>query len=140
MTTYTGRQQVEAGIYLNTQTFSIETLNAVGNLPGTELENYRRIPMIAMLAAAPILGLVYVMFLPLIGFGMVLHLLGTKTMQLVGDAATEGVRVMRPSWAPAFAFLSRNKAAKPEVVAANPTDKWSADVEKKLNDDEHHES
>ena len=104
---------------------------------GTELETYRRIPMILMLAAAPILGLAYVMFLPLIGFVMVLHLLGTKAYALAGEAATEGVRVLRPSWAPALAFLTRSKPAAPtDPAAEKPEDAWKANVEKKLDDTE----
>ena len=140
MTTYTGRQTVKAGIYLNTTTYSIETLNQAGELPGTDLDTYRHIPMLAMLAAAPLLGLAFVMFLPFIGFAMVLHLVGTKVYHLVADAMTEGVRVLRPSWAPAFAFLTRSKPAKTDATAENPaaenpTDAWQENVEKKLGTD-----
>ena len=136
MKTYTGRQTVEAGIYLNTKTFAVQMLDKTGTLDGTELETYRRIPMVLMLAAAPVLGLAYVMFLPFIGFATVLHLMGTKTLQLAGDAATEGVRVLRPSWAPALAFLTRSKPAKPAPAADTPEDTWKENVEKQLNDDE----
>ncbi len=137
MKTYTGRQTVDAGIYFNTKHFTVESLDTAGTLKGTELETYRRIPMILMLAAAPILGLAYVMFLPLIGFVMVLHLLGTKAYALAGEAATEGVRVLRPSWAPALAFLTRSKPAAPaDPAAEKPEDAWKANVEKKLDDTE----
>ena len=136
MKTYTGRQTVEAGLYLNTKTYTVQMLDKAGTLDGTELETYRRVPMFVMLAAAPVLGLAYVMFLPFLGFAMVLHLLGTKTMQLAGEAATEGVRVLRPSWAPALAFLTRSKPAKPETAAAEkPEDAWKENVEKQLHDD-----
>lgn len=145
MTTYTGRQTVQAGIYLNTKTYAIETLSQFGELPGTEFETYRRIPMIVMLAAAPLLGLAFVMFLPLIGFAMMLRLVGTKVAQMVTNVAADGVRVLRPSWAPALAFLTRSKPAKPEVIAENPaaenpTDAWQENVEKKLNHDNDRES
>ncbi len=134
MTTYTGTQQVESGLYLNMTNYTMATMNTAGNLPGAEFETYRRIPMIVMLAAAPLLGLAFVMFLPFIGFAMALHLIGTKTLHLVSDAATEGVRVLRPSWAPALAFLSRSKPAKPaDTPAAAAPDAWKDDVEKKLN-------
>ncbi len=137
MTTYTGRQQVEPGLYLNTTTYAIQTMDTTGTLPGTELEHYRRIPMLLMLAAAPLLGLAYVMFLPLIGFAMVIRLLGTKLVQLFGNAAAQVVRVVRPSWAPALAFLSRSKPAKIAApTAEKPADEWSENVEKKLDDHE----
>lgn len=141
MTTYTGRQTVKAGIYLNTKTYHIETLNQTGELPGVDLDTYRRIPMLVMLAAAPLIGLAFVMFLPLIGFAMMLHLVGTKVLRAVTGAATKGVRVTRPSWVPAMAFLHRAKHATPEKTAENPaaenpTDAWTEDVEKKLNNDD----
>ena len=137
MTTYTGTQTVEAGLYLNTTTFDVATMDANGTLPGTAQETYRRIPMLLMLAAAPLLGLAFVMFLPLIGFGMMLHLVGTKTRQLVTEAATAGVRVTQPSWAPALAFLTRSKPAKPvtaEKATTETPDAWKDDVEKKLHE------
>ena len=101
MTTYNGRTQVEAGFYLNRKTLHLTTVEKAGALPGTELETYYRVPMLALLAAAPVLGLFYVMFLPFLGFAMVLHLVGTKVAHLVGDAAAHAVRALRPSWAPA---------------------------------------
>ena len=139
MTTYTGRQTVNAGFYLNTKTYSLETLNQAGELPGNDLDTYRHVPMLALLAAAPLLGLAFVMFLPFVGFAMVLHLVGKKAYQLVTDAATEGVRVLRPSWAPAFAFLTRSKPAKPatdEPAATPEADAWKDDVEKQLHQDD----
>jgi hypothetical protein len=135
MTTYTGTQPVKKGIYLNTKTFAITTMDAIGPLPGTERDTYRRIPMLLMLAAAPLLGLAYVMFLPLIGFIAVLHLLATSLVRVLGNAAANAVRVARPSWAPALAFLSRSKPAKRDDAAGNPADKWSENVEKKLDSD-----
>lgn len=136
MTTYTGTQTVHNGFYLNTKTFTLTTLSEPGTLPGTELETYRRVPMAAMLVAAPVLGLAYVMFLPLVGFAMVLHLVGRKAFHVVADAAAEGVRVLRPSWAPALAFLTRSKPATPAKTETTEPDAWKDDVEKQLNDND----
>ena len=140
MTTYNGRTQVEAGFYLNRKTLHLTTVEKAGALPGTELETYYRVPMLALLAAAPVLGLFYVMFLPFLGFAMVLHLVGTKVAHLVGDAAAHAVRALRPSWAPALAFLTRHTPAeKPEAPAEVPTDtnardEWKENVEATLRD------
>lgn len=140
MTTYTGRTQVEAGFYLNRRTLHLTTLEKAGELPGTELETYYRVPMLALLVSAPVLGLFYVMFLPFLGFAMVLHLVGTKLATLVGDAAGHGVRVLKPSWAPALSFLTRHTPAeKPEAPAEVPTettarDEWKEKVETTLRE------
>ncbi len=134
MTTYTGKQNVEPGLYLNLKKFSVKNIEKRGALPGTEADTYRRVPLLLVLATAPLLGLVFVIFLPFIGFAAVLYLLGEKAMQLVGGAATDAVRVVKPGWAPRLAFLSRFKPAKSDKTADAAPDAWTKDVEKKLND------
>lgn len=146
MTTYNGRTQVQPGFYLNRRTLHLTTVEKTGELPGAELETYYRVPMLVLLASAPVLGLVYVMFLPFLGFAMVLHLVGTKVATLVGDAAAHGARVLKPSWAPALSFLTRHTPAeKPEVPAGLPTatsarDEWQENVETALRDDDERRS
>jgi len=91
MTTYTGRQTVNNGFYLNTKTLALTTIDQPGTLPGSELDTYRRIPMAAMLAAAPLLGLAFVIFLPLIGIVMALKVVGGKALRAIADAADRTV-------------------------------------------------
>ena len=50
----------------------------------------------AVIHLAPLLGLVFVMFLPLVGFAMMLRLMGTKVAHLMAAVAADGVRVLRP--------------------------------------------
>ena len=133
MTTYTGKQNVEPGLYLNLKKFSIKSLDEAGPLPGTERDTYYRAPMLLVLAAAPLLGLAFVIFLPFIGFAMVAYLLGDKAMQWAGHATTEAVRVVRPGWVPSLAFLSRSKPAKKSETTERAPDAWKDDVEKKLD-------
>ena len=134
MTTYTGTQDVEPGLYLNTKTFRLTTLERPGLLPGTLNDRYRRVPMLLMLAAAPLVGLAYVVFLPFIGFVAVGALLGGKVMQFAASTAEHAGRARRPAWAPLAAFFSRHKAAPtpPEEKKAPETDAWSESVEKHL--------
>lgn len=133
MTTYTGTQIVDPGLYYATQPFKLTSVDERGALPGAEDRTYRRVPMLIMMALAPLLGLAFVIFLPLIGFVMVLKLAGEKAIELVGQLATQGARVLQPAWAPARAFLTRAKAAKPDTVAPTP-DPWAEDIEQKLAD------
>lgn len=149
MTTYRGTDDVDAGLYLNTRKLTIASIDKRGSLPGTVDETYRRVPMLLMLAAAPLVGLVYVMFLPFIGFAAVTWLLADKGIQFAGRFAGQVGRVQRPGWVPAMAFLSRPKAADADhAVTPVPTesapaeesdaqhDAWSEEVESKLNDTE----
>jgi hypothetical protein len=91
---------------------------------------YRRVPILVLLVVGPILGLVYAVFLPFIGFAVVAGLLGVKGMQLAGGAARGAVRVLRPGWEPSMAFLSRSTPAKSKREAR---DEWAEDVRKKLD-------
>jgi hypothetical protein len=133
MTTYTGTQNVEAGLYYSARPFKLTTMDQNGPLPGADDRIYHRVPMILMLALAPLLGLAFVIFLPFIGFAMVARITGEKALELGGQLANQGARVLQPAWAPARAFLTRAKAAKPDTVAPTP-DPWAEDVERRLTD------
>jgi hypothetical protein len=133
MTTYTGKQNVEPGLYINLKKFSIKSIDERGPLPGSETDTYYRAPMLLVLATAPLLGLAFVIFLPFIGFAMVAYLIGDKGLQWAGNATTEAVRVVRPGWAPSLAFLSRHKPARDEQAAPAAPDAWKEAVEKKLD-------
>lgn len=133
MTAYTGTQDVEPGLYLSTKKFSVTTIDKRGPLPGPVDETYRRVPMLLMLAAAPLIGLVYVIFLPFIGFAAVAFLAAQKANEAAGRVATQMGRVRRPAWAPTLAFLSRSKPAE-TTPDETVRDEWAEDVEKKLNE------
>lgn len=132
MTLYRGNQTVEPGLYFNLRQFSFESVDEPKALPGSGDAVYRRVPMLALIAAAPFIGLAFVVFLPFIGFAMVSWLVGVKGMHLAADAAGAAARVLRPNWEPSLAFFSRSKRAK-----ATPTndvgDAWAQGVEKKLD-------
>lgn len=136
MTTYTGTQNVEPGLYINFKKFTVMTMDEGGPLPGAETDTWRRAPLLLVLATAPLAGLAFVMFLPFIGFAMVAYLLGDKAIGWAGNAVTEMVRVVRPGWVPALAFLVRTKpVAKDEARPADAApDAWQDQVEQQLND------
>jgi hypothetical protein len=134
MTTYTGTQNVDPGLYYAVRPFKLTSVDQRGPLPGAEDRRYHRVPMILMLAAAPLLGLAFVIFLPFIGFAMVAWLLGGKVAELAARAAAEAVRVVRPAWAPSLAFLSRSKPADRDTHADAEPDPWTEEVEKKLKE------
>jgi hypothetical protein len=98
MTTFTGTQQVERGLYLNLKRFSMTVLERRGTLPGTEEDTYRRVPVLLMLAVAPVVGLVYVIFLPFVGFAAAAVLAGEKVKQAAADVRARRIGT------PALAF------------------------------------
>jgi len=139
MTTYTANQVVDPGLYFSVKPLALTSIERTGPLPGSESDVYRRVPMLLMLAMSPLLGLAFVIFLPFIGFAMVFRLLGERAVEAGARAATEGVRVLRPAWAPALAFLSRSKPA-PKTPPANlAPDAWAEEVKERLDATEHRE-
>ena len=66
-----GGNKVDGGYYLNPKTWSLVAVNgAKGVLPGKTNDRYVKVPAIAMLAAAPLLGATLVIFLPFVGLAL----------------------------------------------------------------------
>jgi hypothetical protein len=64
-----GGNKVDGGFYLNRKTWDLVTVNGKkGVLPGNADDLYLKVPTLAMLVAAPVLGATLVVFLPFIGF------------------------------------------------------------------------
>jgi hypothetical protein len=69
---YKGGEVVKAGFYWNLAEWEAKIVPAEGApLAGTADTRYLRVPLLAVLVLAPIMGLTYAMFLPFIGFAMV---------------------------------------------------------------------
>jgi hypothetical protein len=67
-----GGGKVPAGFYFNKANWEIVTVSGKrgGVLPGDAKTEYLKVPAIAMLAGAPVLGAAFVIFLPVIGFAL----------------------------------------------------------------------
>jgi hypothetical protein len=130
MKRYRGNQRVEPGVYLHVSRLSLESPGSDGRLPGDKEDEYRRISLLALLAA-PVVGGLYVVFLPLLGMAMMTWVAGAKAVELLAHAGTASSRVSRPSWKPGTAFLSRGKQAR---EATSDEDAWAAAVKKQLDE------
>jgi hypothetical protein len=81
MARYHGNETVNPGFYWNPAKWEITTIEKKGApLPGGEEMNYHRIPLLLVLLLGPIMGAAYVIFLPLIGFGLFFGFLGKKAL------------------------------------------------------------
>ncbi|OFV96095.1 MAG: hypothetical protein A3F68_04545 [Acidobacteria bacterium RIFCSPLOWO2_12_FULL_54_10] len=90
MLNYQGGQSVKSGFYWNFKRWEIVTIEkGAGLLPGSETDRYIKLPVLLFMCSAPFLGLLYVVFLPFIGFAMVFWLVARKIMQFLGKAITE---------------------------------------------------
>lgn len=89
MKTLLGGTRVKPGFYWNLRTWTLATISdRPGELPGGEAHRYVKLPVVALLALAPLMGAAYVMFLPFLGFALLFGAAGAKGLAVVRKAAT----------------------------------------------------
>jgi hypothetical protein len=104
-----GGQTVTAGTYWNLSNGSRVQMEQAGVLPGSGTTRYIKAPVAVMLMAAPVIGLVFAVFLPFIGIVMTLNLIGKKLVEGVASAAAGSVSF---GWRPIEAYLAGRKTKK----------------------------
>lgn len=84
MVRYHGSDYAKGGFYCNTSRWEIITVpKGGGSLPGGNEEHYIRLPLFLVMLLGPLMGGLYVVFLPLIGFVMVFYIVGKKIFPVV---------------------------------------------------------
>jgi len=84
MARYHGNQLVEGGFYWNASGWEILRIPREGGcLPGTQETRYTRVPLLLIVVLGPLLGALYTILLPFIGFAMFLGLGGKKLYGIV---------------------------------------------------------
>ena len=104
-----GGHTVKAGTYWNMTNGSRVQMDQEGVLPGSGTTRYIKAPVAMMLMAAPVIGLVFAVFLPFIGIVMTLSLIGKKLVDGVSSAAAGS---MSFGWRPIEAYLAGRKMKK----------------------------
>jgi hypothetical protein len=104
-----GGHKVAAGTYWNMTNGSRVQMEQEGVLPGDQKTRYIKAPVAVMLMAAPVIGLVFAVFLPFIGIAMTLSLIGKKLVDGVASAAAGS---MSFGWRPIEAYLAGRKQKK----------------------------
>jgi hypothetical protein len=110
---YVGGQMAKAGFYWNTKEWELETLSGKGGkLPGTSETTFVKIPAVAMLTLAPVMGGLYVMFLPFIGFALLAEQVGKKVAGAAKRGAEDVAGALVPEVRPGEAYLAGKKDGK----------------------------
>ena len=87
MARHFGGSKVESGYYVNTRSRAVVSLAAEGLLPGNERDAFVRVPWPLMLAAAPVLGGLFVLAYPVVGISTAVYGLARKGLGLAGEGA-----------------------------------------------------
>ena len=98
-----------AGTYWNMANGSRIDMQAEGVLPGGQDSRYIKAPVAVMLMAAPLLGLLFAVFLPFIGIAMAVQLAARKVGEGVKEAAASSTSF---AWRPIEAYLTGRKRKK----------------------------
>ena len=91
-----GNRKAETGYYWHIKGWEIVPISDhQGTLPGTDSDRYLRVPTVALLVLAPVMGASFVMFLPFIGFALLGQFLWKKatgtlpaTAEMAGQPAS----------------------------------------------------
>lgn len=112
MTRYKGGEDVKRGIYVNRGTGEVINFMAEGGvLPEAGGAEYVRVPAIAMLLFGPLVGLVYVMFLPFAAFAMLVWYGINRLIHALSPVYERLMKVVAPGYSPAEAFLHKKGKA-----------------------------
>jgi hypothetical protein len=123
-----GGQRVKAGNYWNLATGERIHIDEGGALPGDAGAVYYKLHPAVMLFAAPVLGLIYAVFLPFIGIAMLFVVAFRKVF---GGAAESLWRGASFGWKPSEAYLAGKKHKKGKKEEDGAKGKKESEVERK---------
>ncbi|MCL4848524.1 MAG: hypothetical protein KJ066_18415 [Acidobacteria bacterium] len=107
MSRHTGGEKVNAGFYLNMESWEVSVLSGQGGLlAGDQSARYLRIPALALLVFIPLMGAAFAMFLPFIGIALVLQFLSTKVVDAGREAFRWLAAAVTPAWRPGEAHFT----------------------------------
>lgn len=132
MTTFVGGTQVKSGYYMDASSFSFTNVEKDGgSLPGGPETRWKRVPVVLVVAAAPVLGGLFVVAFPLIGFGVAAYAIGRKLTHRARAGAKEIAATVAPGWAPGEAHLTGERPK--EGSGEAPADERMENLEKEID-------
>jgi hypothetical protein len=132
-----GGMAVKSGFYWDLGQWEMVTVPKQGGaLPGGPERRFLQVPVLALLLVGPLMGALYVFFLPFIGFAMVLQFIAQKGGAAVKAGVVGIAGMFSPAWRPGEAYLAKkdHKAGKGEEKAApgqDALDKLQKDIDEK---------
>jgi hypothetical protein len=111
--------RVKRGHYLSLTTWSIQTVAVSGDvIPGRGDEKFIAIPTLAAFVLAPLLGALFLVFLPMVGFWLTAVAATRPAMRLISRIATVFAATVEPGWEPGLAHLTGKRATGADVEPA----------------------
>ncbi len=99
--------RVGKGYYFSSRSWTLTPVGGEGEtLPGEPGEKYVPVPLPVAFAVAPLMGALFLMFLPVIGFYLTARAVARPVVHVFHRSATEVAATVAPSWAPVEAHLA----------------------------------
>ena len=97
MAKYTGAMQVAGGYYWNPRRWEVEVVPSEGGrLKGAAEARYVKLPFPLLFVVVPLLGALFLVFLPLIGFALFGYAVVKKVSSMMKQGATELASTVAP--------------------------------------------
>ena len=127
MAKYTGGEKVGGGYYWNVRNWEVEVVPSEGGrLKATEGTRVK-VPFPALFVIVPLLGALFLMFLPLIGFALFAYAIVRKVTGGVKQGATELAATVQPG---SFAAGSAYFTGKPGEEEKKPQGATSPELDR----------
>ena len=112
----TAGTMVKGGFYFNRDKLDLIAVSGKeGMLPGADGQRYLRVPVLAVILLAPVLGGLFVMFMPFIGFVLVFQHLGRLMLSGAKRAGRGLLFVVTPTWRPGEAYFAGKEGEKKQA-------------------------
>jgi hypothetical protein len=107
MQTYKGRHRVGKGTYWNLENGQKVVVETEGGLPGDDMTSYIRLPSVVMLTIGQVVGVLYVLALPVLSIAMIAAIMGSRCFGYISAMTGKSLSF---GWRPRMAYLSgKNK-------------------------------
>jgi len=121
MAKYTGGMQVGGGYYYSARHWAVEVVPSEGGrLPGDVASHYVKIPFPALFVVVPLLGALFLMFLPMIGFAMLGYAIVKRLAGGARKSAEELASTITPGWQPGEAHFTGKPGEEKPAGEARP--------------------
>jgi len=132
MTTYSGNSKVKSGYYFSTNTLGVEVIGEEGGtLPGPASTKYVNVPFPALFVVVPVVGLTFLMALPLIGFGLAGYAIVRRATGHVATGADALAATVAPPHATGAAYLGGHEGEKENEKVSPEVEKLEKEVSEK---------
>ena len=122
MTTISGGAAVRNGYYWNLGKWEVIPVERDGvTLPGGRGDKFMKVPLLAVFMLLPVMGGLFVVFLPFIGFALAFYAAAKPLVALFHRSAKDLASTVSPGWLPGETHFTGKRAEEPRPEKAPPS-------------------